>query len=145
MTDRELMQQVLDALDSDNPDIQLRTAVALRDRLAQPEPLFSTPDVTPHVIDCPRCGHCCPQPNQEPVAWMYVNLDGECEQIEYEAPPDDPSVTPLYIIPPHRQWVGLTDEEIKSLPSWWPSYEDAPALIELVKDVEAKLREKNGG
>jgi hypothetical protein len=59
------------------------------------------------MIDCPRCGHCCPQPNQEPVAWMYVNQDGECEQIEYEAPPDDPSVTPLYIIPPQRPWVGL--------------------------------------
>jgi len=55
------------------------------------------------VIDCPRCGHCCPE----------------------------------------RSWVGLTNEEIKSLPSWWPSYEDAPALIKLVKDVEAKLREKN--
>jgi hypothetical protein len=65
MTDRELMQQALDALDSDNPDIQLRTAVALRERMSQPEPLFSTPDVTPevtpYVIDCPRCGHCCPQ------------------------------------------------------------------------------------
>jgi len=46
---------------------------------------------------------------------------------------------------PGREWVGLTDEEIKSLPSWWPSYEDAPALVQLVKDVEAKLREKNGG
>jgi sulfur relay (sulfurtransferase) DsrC/TusE family protein len=45
----------------------------------------------------------------------------------------------------NRSWVGLTDEEIKSLRSWWPSYEDAPALLELVKDVEAKLREKNGG
>jgi sulfur relay (sulfurtransferase) DsrC/TusE family protein len=44
-----------------------------------------------------------------------------------------------------RQWVGLTDEEIKSLPNWWPSYEDAPALIQLVKDVEARLKEKNGG
>jgi ABC-type Zn uptake system ZnuABC Zn-binding protein ZnuA len=42
------------------------------------------------------------------------------------------------------QWVGLTEQEIKSLPSWWPSYEDAPALVQLVKDVEAKLREKNG-
>jgi len=42
-----------------------------------------------------------------------------------------------------RQWVGLTDNEIKSLPSWWPSYEDAPALIQLVKDVEANLRKKN--
>jgi hypothetical protein len=46
---------------------------------------------------------------------------------------------------PGREWVGLTNEEIKSLPSWWPSYEDAPALIELVKDVEAKLKEKNNG
>jgi hypothetical protein len=96
---------VLDALDSDNPDIQLRTAIALRNRMSQPEPLYSTPDVTPevtpYVIDCPRCGHCCPQ------------------------------------------WVGLTNEEIKSLPSWWPSYEDAPALVQLVRDVEAKLREKN--
>ena len=46
---------------------------------------------------------------------------------------------------PYETWIGLTDEEIKSLPSWWPSYEDAPALIQLVKDVEAKLREKNDG
>jgi len=43
-----------------------------------------------------------------------------------------------------KPWVGLTDNEVKSLPSWWPSYEDAPALIKLVKDVEAKLKEKNG-
>ena len=42
-----------------------------------------------------------------------------------------------------KPWVGLTDEEIKSLPSWWPSYEDAPALVQLVKDVEVKLKEKN--
>jgi len=44
-----------------------------------------------------------------------------------------------------RDWVGLTPKEIKCLPSWWPSYEDAPALIKLVKDVETKLKEKNGG
>ena len=42
-----------------------------------------------------------------------------------------------------QEWIDLTDEEIKSLPSWWPSYEDAPALVQLVKDVEAKLKEKN--
>jgi hypothetical protein len=42
-----------------------------------------------------------------------------------------------------KSWVGLTNEEIKSLPSWWPSYEDAPALVQLVKDVEANLRKKN--
>jgi hypothetical protein len=65
------------------------------------------------VIDCPRCGHCCPQPNQEPVAWMYVNPDGECEQIEYEVPPNDSSVTPLYAAP--RPWVGLTMADMAEL------------------------------
>ena len=32
-TDREVMQQALEALDSDNPDIQLRAAIALRGAL----------------------------------------------------------------------------------------------------------------
>ena len=50
------------------------------------------------------------QPEQEPVAWMYVNTDGECEQIEYGEPFDDPSTTPLYTHPPQRK--PLTDEEI---------------------------------
>ena len=43
------------------------------------------------------------------------------------------------------KWVGLTDEEIKALPSWWPSYDQEPALMRLVRDIEAKLKEKNGG
>jgi hypothetical protein len=38
MTDRELMQMALDALDSDNPHIQVGAAISLRYRLAQPEP-----------------------------------------------------------------------------------------------------------
>ena len=49
----------------------------------------------------------------QPVAWMYVNTDGECEQIEYGEPFDDPSVTPLYTFPPPRQ--PLTDEEVKAI------------------------------
>jgi len=43
-----------------------------------------------------------PKPEQEPVAWMYVNTDGECEQIEYGEPFDDPSTTPLYTTAPQR-------------------------------------------
>ena len=45
------------------------------------------------------------QPEPEPVAWMYVNTDGECEQIEYGEPFDDPSVTPLYAaLPQRKEW-----------------------------------------
>jgi len=37
---REVMQQALEALDSDNPDIQLRAAIALRKALeTEPEPM----------------------------------------------------------------------------------------------------------
>jgi hypothetical protein len=109
MTDRELMDRAWDYLaaytvgERPNASDVNNLIFALENRLAQPEPPDVTPDVTPYVIDCPRCGHCCPD----------------------------------------QKWVWLTDEEIKSLPSWWPSYKDAPALIELVKDVEAKLKDKN--
>jgi hypothetical protein len=133
MTDRELMQQALEALETKgehHPRVYQAIA-ALREGLAQPE--------TPYVIDCPRCGHCCPQPEQEPVAWRYRGNLHEFDPSDWAEGP----VTPLYKAPPQRQWVGLTYEEIKSLPSWWPSYEDAPALIELVKDIEANLKEKN--
>lgn len=59
MNDKELMQQALEALEvattplaRDRQEV-LRAQAALRKRLAQPE--------HEHIIDCPRCGHCCPQ------------------------------------------------------------------------------------
>jgi hypothetical protein len=170
MTDRELMQQALDALDSDNPDIQLRTAIALRERLAQPE--------------------------QEPVAWMTINEYGEEDDIHYECPEGHlldgwtykplythpPTVrteqepleywnavegwvridevrqhfdavgcgtiyktagedrTPLYTAPPQRPWVGLTKEEAKEI-----SLANRPYVIDMIAALEARLKEKNGG
>lgn len=45
--------------------------------------------------------------------------------------------------PPQRTWVGLTDEEIKALASWWPSYDQIPALMVLAKDIQNSLKEKN--
>ncbi len=42
-----------------------------------------------------------------------------------------------------KEWLGLTDEEIKVLPSWWPSYEQMPALMTLARDIENSLKEKN--
>ena len=81
----------------------------------------------------------------EPVAWMYVNTDGECEQIEYGEPLDDPAVTPLYTAPPKRQWVGLTEQEMTSLRQ--KNMIDAMTRtvfdFEYIRAIEAKLKERN--
>ena len=54
MTDRELMQQALEVLERCPALYRApEAATALRERLEQP--------VQEHAIDCPRCGHCCPQ------------------------------------------------------------------------------------
>jgi hypothetical protein len=42
-----------------------------------------------------------------------------------------------------KDWIGLTDEEIKALSSWWPSYDQMPALMTLARDIENSLKEKN--
>ena len=118
MTDRELMQQALDALEDacggrcnaeNNPCWQRDVANALRERLAQPE--------------------------QEPVAWMHVmdNTEGlkangtgivsitQKRKHPFGKPGVDFSrsypvtSTPLYAAPPQRK--PLTDEEIVKITS----------------------------
>ena len=77
------------------------------------------------------------QPEQEPVAWMYINEDGECEQIEYGTDGcNDPDIQPLYTAPPRKEWVGLTDEERHA-------YTQSPFTEENYRAIEAKLKEKN--
>jgi len=132
MTDRELMQQALEALETCSEDEwyndddfgmaqvydeeKITEAItALRERLAQPE--------------------------QEPVAWISKHgvvypLDAKDEV----HPIND--IQPLYTTPPRREWVGLTDEEIKAMPQWFPSHETAAAMP-LIRAIEAKLKEKN--
>ena len=94
MTDRELMQQALDALESSRVFVTSKEKIkhpegtewydsritALRDRLAQPE--------------------------QEPVVLMDAPLllNGQ----------------PLYTTPPQRPWVGLTNEDIACMD--WESF-----------------------
>ena len=58
-----------------------------------------------------------PTAKPEPVAWMYVNLEGECEQIEYGTPSiDDDSITLLYAAPPEP--TAKREPESKT-PAWW--------------------------
>ena len=152
MTDKELFERVLEAIDHlyRTGDTQVfdmcyapELIPALKERLAQPE------QEQEHIIDCPRCGHCCPQ---QQVQKRPQNCGtGYCSCVECLFEPEQPEQDqkppvktycggkPNYCMP---EWVGLTEEEIKALPQWFPSHETA-AVLPLIRAVEAKLREKN--
>ena len=121
MTDRELMQQALEALEEINKlsigenaialPAEIDTAMdALRERLAQPE--------------------------QEPVAWMHPSwIDPDTrgwESDSFNAIPIEGWV-PLYTAP--RQWQGLTDDEREHFRRW--------AHPEMIEAIELRLQERN--
>ena len=97
-------------------------------------------------FECPRCGHCCQadQPaQQEPVAWMHTTGTGH---VYFRKKPQDKvfNPQPVFTSPPKREWVGLTDEEIKSVcysRDWTATWTDTT----FARAIEAKLREKNHG
>jgi len=115
MTDRELMQMAIDALEQPSPiggfNNQEYVAKALRDRLAQLEP--------------------------EPVAWG--NKKGEFK-VHQEANEDFKSTAlPFYTTPPKREWVGLTNEEIEEAIKSCNTID----TYKYFRAIEAKLKEKN--
>jgi hypothetical protein len=79
------------------------------------------------------------QPQQEPVAWVvqYAHQHKEIDFYETDIK-DLPVGTKLYTSPPQRPWVGLTPKDVADL----VVYPMNPTA-DLVKAVEAKLKEKN--
>jgi hypothetical protein len=123
MTDRELMQMALDALEAAyHPDTKAGEVMeALRTRLSQ----------------CERCGeanpaeiHTCSP--QAPVAWMYNGNLHEFDPSDWA----EGEVIPLYTAPPQREWQGLTDED-------WIIGKRSADYIAGAEWAEAKLKEKN--
>jgi len=132
MTDRELMQEVLEALETCGEDewysdddfgmMQvydeekiIKAIAVLRKRLAQPE--------------------------QEPVAWRWkerINGDFDSWVISAsEPPPYAIKQQPLYTITPQRQWQGLARLELQKAVEGLEDLEDCWIAI------ESALREKN--
>jgi hypothetical protein len=86
------------------------------------------------------------QPEQEPVAY----LSNKRQRINIEIKPqtfvDIPTVTdwemPLYMKPPQRTWVGLTQDELNMIGDsmrTWNSW----TITDVYFAIEAKLKEKN--
>jgi len=136
MTDRELMDKAWDYLASytvgERPNAsEVNDFIAvIEDRMNQPEQKL--------MIDCPRCGHCCPQTNQEPAKDKldFWALFDETQRLRAEL---------KFNTTPPQQWVGLTDEEIKEIIGPWGDTPIKGYTRKLFDQIEAKLKEKNGG
>ena len=79
------------------------------------------------------------QPEQEPVA--CIGTTGELmwlnkPKVIYNKP------QPLYAAPPKREWVGLTDDELKPLCDEWQIIYGG-YVRPFAETIEAKLKEKN--
>jgi hypothetical protein len=131
MTDKEVMQQALDALlyhtEQTRPITRTAAAIAaLRERLEQPE--------------------------QEPVAWISQgndvsrskNLLIRLDVVKYFEETGFDGLMPLYAAPQPRQWQGLTDEEVGALTVFDGLHHvEVPVLADFIRAIEAKIKEKN--
>ena len=147
MTDREIMQQALTVLKAWDAVAwrTLDTIEGLEAALAQPEPQVCCGDYEKCMKACTPRGRWLAenelaQPEQEPVAKHVCNLWINPETSFYEVdrcthPINE--VFPVYTAPPRKEWVGLTDDEIKKIMQQWRNgYID-------IKDGEQLLKEKN--
>jgi len=123
MTDRELLQQVLDAWQdhwvNDNQSALLEMIRA-------------------NCANCARCGeknpaeiHTCTPKSEEGCA--------ECGKKSSDG-------WALYCVKcSEREWQGLTDDEIKEIVGGWKALPIAGYTRKLFDQIEAKLKEKNCG
>ena len=77
------------------------------------------------------------QPKQKPVAWLYNGNFHIFDPSDWAIEPE--SVQPLYTTPSKREWVGLTDDEIKGILDCGRG-----GLVDIRK-AEQFLKEKNSG
>ena len=164
MTDRELMQDALDALNNfDKGNHGMRWQVplikALRARLAQPEPAQCDGGqcgIGGYCKQCPKTKSDVPETafgETKPVAWMYKGepwFDGTIWHDQSEVTTHkrvamfkDKNAKPLYTTPPQREWQGLTDDEIESAFIANTCCDDLLVYEYIARAIEAKLKEKN--
>lgn len=147
MSDREVMHQALDALEYATlharvPEIIGPAITALRKALEQPE---QEPVADGNKVICPACCH---QFRAIPTAVQTLMLNAGFEPPFVTTPAAQPAqepvaklfgTLPVYATPPaaQRQWVGLTDEDMK---------DPKTHILDFIygaRWAEAKLKERN--
>ena len=144
MTDRELMQMALDALDLAHPRFGAATynhnkaIKSLRERLAQPEPepikWFPAPIKTHWVAN---------------IVQADLEIDNNHTLSIYCESDQTKKVEEMLNMKPKREWVDLTDEAIwLEYQQFWPFHPaEEPTLAKdiakFARAIEAKLKEKN--
>jgi hypothetical protein len=130
MRDKELLQQALDVIEEAqaytncetfSPSMTKEcaiTAEAIRTRLAQPKPVGCI--IEEHTTT-PYGG------TTGLKAKMFCHL---------------PVGTLLYAAPPKKEWVSLTDKEVKQLSDYCVDVRDE---IEFIRAIEEEIKEKNNG
>jgi len=84
---------------------------------------------------------------QEPVVWMYQ--DKSTHEVKFQkhmrgfVDHGATYETPLYITPPQRTWVGLTDEDIRQCSRDVVAGGPENSVDRFAYAIEAKLKEKN--
>lgn len=91
-----------------------------------------------------------PTPKQEQAIreWLQEAITPLIEQVLVKKLGQAMSFAAGELVQPKREWVGLTDEEIRMLippDNGWKYEIGYGEAIEFARAIEAKLREKNGG
>ena len=144
MTDRELMQQALDSLEGYARNCRCEgsgglcdAGKALRARLAQEEPEPEKSQDKP----CAEDDGC---PTEKAVLqrfWREHQAQPEPEELAALEEAMIEAWKPI----PQREFIGLTDDEIKEIIGPWGGTPIKGYTRELIDKIEAKLKEKNNG
>jgi len=131
----EFLEQLGENHWGNRPDV----IATIKEALAQPEPEERN--------FCPRCGkrrggdvnyiHTCtpPQPERE---WVETN-NSACAILRQVH-----DMLALASFPPKREWVNLTDDEIKEIIGSWGDTPVKGYTRKLMDQIQDKLKEKNG-
>jgi hypothetical protein len=77
------------------------------------------------------------QEQGEPVAWMDIDEKGTTSSLRYWSEPEKRHEVALYITPPQRTWVGLTEEDFVCV------HQLCDTPIQAAEYVNHLLKEKN--